>query len=191
MGQIMSITIIVVASLFTAFEFLSVIGKMSKSLLKKVLGYEYLIDIIMSFGLMLYFGLVGSVTGMIVSAVSGFIFSIALYSAKHIVGYSKLHRVQGTWFKFQWVDYPADWNSKKKLEDLFQNYLELLENLLLISLVVLNHLKRSNLMRIKIYKSIQLCLFTCGICSCKIADAVGDAFYWINSFLKAYLVYGH
>ncbi len=109
----MSITIIVIASLFTAFEFLSVIGKMSKSLLKKVLGYEYLIDIIMSFGLMLYFGLVGSVTGMIVSAVSGFIFSVALYSAKHIVGYSKLHRVQGTWFKFEWVDYPPDWNSKK------------------------------------------------------------------------------
>lgn len=109
----MSITIIVVASLFTAFEFLSVIGKMSQPLLKKVLGYEYLIDIIMSFGLMLYFGITGSVTGIIVSAVSGFIFSAALYSAKHILGYSKLHRIPGTWFKFEWVDYPPNWNSKK------------------------------------------------------------------------------
>lgn len=109
----MSMTLIVIASLFTAFEFLSIIGKMSPKLLKKVLGYEYLIDIIMSFGLMLYFGLTGSITGIIVSAVSGFIFSASLYATKHIIGYSKLHRVKGTWFKFEWVDYPATWSSKK------------------------------------------------------------------------------
>lgn len=109
----MSMTIIIVASIFTAFEFLSIIGKMSPTLLKKVLGYEYVVDIIMSFGLMIYFGLTGSVTGIIVSAVSGFIFSVALYAAKHIVGYMKLERVPGTWFKFRWVEYPASWNSEK------------------------------------------------------------------------------
>ena len=109
----MSMTIIVIASLFTAFEFLSIIGKMSTSLLKKVLGYEYVIDIIMSFGLMLYFGLTGSVTGIIVSAISGFIFSVALYSAKHIVGFKKLERINGSWFKWHWVEYPSDWNSEK------------------------------------------------------------------------------
>jgi len=109
----MSMTIIIVASMFTAFEFLSIIGKMSTSLLKKVLGYEYVVDIIMSFGMMLYFGLTGSVTGIIVSAVSGFIFSVALYAAKHIIGYKKLERVPGTWFKFRWVEYPATWNSQK------------------------------------------------------------------------------
>lgn len=109
----MSMTIIIVASMFTAFEFLSVIGKMSTALLKKVLGYEYVVDIIMSFGMMLYFGLTGSITGIIVSAVSGFIFSVALYAAKHIIGYMKLERVPGTWFKFRWVEYPATWNSQK------------------------------------------------------------------------------
>ena len=109
----MSMTIIIVASIFTAFEFLSIVGKMSPALLKKVLGYEYVVDIIMSFGLMIYFGLTGSVTGIIVSAVSGFIFSVALYAAKHIVGYMKLERVPGTWFKFRWVEYPASWNSEK------------------------------------------------------------------------------
>lgn len=112
-GQIMTMTIIIVASIFTAFEFLSVIGKMSTSLLKKVLGYEYVVDIFMSFGLMIYFGLTGSVTGIIVSAVSGFIFSVALYAAKHIIGYKKLERVPGTWFKFRWVEYPGDWSSEK------------------------------------------------------------------------------
>ena len=49
----MTMTVIVIASLFTAFEFLSILGKMSPNLLKKILGYEYFIDILMSFGLML------------------------------------------------------------------------------------------------------------------------------------------
>ncbi len=109
----MTMTVIVIASLFTAFEFLSILGKMSPNLLKKILGYEYFIDILMSFGLMLYFGLTGSVTGIIVSAVSGFIFSIALYSAKNIIGYQKLQRVKGTWFKFKWISYEGNWNAQK------------------------------------------------------------------------------
>jgi hypothetical protein len=108
----MTITVIVVASLFTAFEFLSIIGKMSPSLLRKVLGYEWIVDLVMSFGLMLYFGMTGSITGMIVAAITGFIFSVALYSAKHMIGYSKLHRVPGTWFKFNWIEYPATWSSE-------------------------------------------------------------------------------
>ena len=57
--NIVSITIITISAVFTAFSFLVILGKMSTSLLKKVLGYEYLLDIVMSFGMMIYFGLTG------------------------------------------------------------------------------------------------------------------------------------
>lgn len=110
--NIVSITIIAISAVFTAFSFLVILGKMSTSLLKKVLGYEYLLDLVMSFGMMIYFGLTGSIIGMIVAAITGFIFSVALYSAKHIVGYQKLERVNRSWFKWHWVEYDADWNAK-------------------------------------------------------------------------------
>lgn len=104
----MNMTIIIVAAVFTAFEFLSIIGKASDKWLKRVLGYEYVIDIIMSFGMMFYFSMIGSITGIIVSAITGFIFSAFLYSAKHIVGYSKLHHVKG--LSFEWVTYEGNWS---------------------------------------------------------------------------------
>jgi hypothetical protein len=99
------LTIVIVASFFTAFEFLTILGKFSPTLLKRVLGYEWAVDIIMSFGMMLFFGLTGSITGIIISAITGFIFSAALYASKHTLGYQKYEKgADGT---RSWVEYPA------------------------------------------------------------------------------------
>jgi hypothetical protein len=101
------LTIVIVASFFTAFEFLTILGKFSPTLLKRVLGYEWAVDIIMSFGMMLFFGLTGSITGIIISAITGFIFSAALYASKHTLGYQKYEKgADGT---RSWVEYPATW----------------------------------------------------------------------------------
>lgn len=99
--------IIVLSSLFVAFEFLSVIGKFSPKWLKRVLGYEWIFDIIMSFGLMIWFASTGSIMGIIISAVSGFLFSLILYAAKQIIGYQKLEKVDG---KRVWVEYEGSWS---------------------------------------------------------------------------------
>lgn len=99
--------IIVLSSLFVAFEFLSVIGKFSPTWLKRVLGYEWIFDILMSFGLMIWFASTGSIMGIIISAVSGFLFSLILYAAKHIIGYQKLEKVDG---KRVWVEYEGNWS---------------------------------------------------------------------------------
>lgn len=100
--------IIVVSAFFTAFELLSVLGKFSPKWLRRTLGYEWAIDLLMSFGLMFWFATTGSITGIIISAISGFIFSVILYAAKHMIGYAKLERVPGEGFK--WVEYPASWS---------------------------------------------------------------------------------
>lgn len=102
----MNMTVIVASAVFTSFGFLALIGKCSNKWLKRVLGYEYFLDIIMSLGMMFYFGLTGSITGIIVSAITGCIFSLCLYSAKHTIGHSKVERVNG---KLTWVDYEGDW----------------------------------------------------------------------------------
>ena len=85
--------IVILSSLFVAFEFLSIIGKFSPKWLKRVLGYEWIFDIMMSFGLMIWFASTGSIMGIIISAVSGFLFSLILYAAKHIIGFQKLEKV--------------------------------------------------------------------------------------------------
>lgn len=99
--------IIVLSAFFTAFEVLSVIGKFSPKWLKRILGYEWALDLLMSLGLMIWFATTGSIIGIIISAITGFIFSIILYSAKHIIGYSKLHKTPEGW---RWVEYPATWS---------------------------------------------------------------------------------
>ncbi len=67
----MNMTVIVASAMFTSFGFLALIGKCSNKWLKRVLGYEYFLDVIMSLGMMFYFGLTGSITGIIVSAITG------------------------------------------------------------------------------------------------------------------------
>ena len=67
--------IVILSSFFVAFEVLSVLGKFSPKWLKRVLGYEWALDIAMSFGLIIWFATTGSIMGIIISAVSGFIFS--------------------------------------------------------------------------------------------------------------------
>ena len=99
--------IIVLSSFFVAFELLSVLGKFSPKWLKRALGYEWIFDIAMSFGLMIWFATTGSIMGIIISAVSGFIFSVVLYAAKHMIGYQKLEKVNG---KLTWVEHEGNWS---------------------------------------------------------------------------------
>lgn len=99
--------IVILSAFFCAFEFLSILGKFSPKWLKRALGYEWIFDLTMSFGLMFWFATTGSILGIIISAVTGFFFSTILYAAKHMIGYQKLERVDG---KLQWVEYPADWS---------------------------------------------------------------------------------
>ncbi len=96
----------VFGSLCTALVMFSIVGRVSKTWLKRMLGYEWAVDIALTLGMVLWFTGAGGITAILTSAVTGAIFSIVLYSGKQIIGYQKYEKVNGT---RQWVAYPPNW----------------------------------------------------------------------------------
>ena len=96
----------VFGSLCTALVLFSIVGRVSKTWLKRMLGYEWAVDIALTLGMILWFTGAGGITAILTSAVTGAIFSVVLYSGKQIIGYEKYQKVDG---KRQWVAYPPRW----------------------------------------------------------------------------------
>lgn len=83
---------------------LVVMGKTPKSLLKKILGYDYIVDIIVSVGVGV--AMYGTYSGMMAAAVAGIAISAAMFLAKRIVGFQRYERGEG------WVEYVPRWRNQ-------------------------------------------------------------------------------
>lgn len=96
----------IVGAACTALGFFGIAAKFSPSFVKKCLGYEWMIDLAISIGVIFLFAGAG-ITAMLVGIITGVIFSGVLFCMKNIVGYSKIQRnAEG---KLGWVEYPATW----------------------------------------------------------------------------------
>jgi len=78
------------AGLITVLAVLVITMKLNKDTLQKILGYDIVIDILVTLGLTWL--LAGTYSGMMAAIVGGLLFSIALYFIKHSVGYQRLTR---------------------------------------------------------------------------------------------------
>lgn len=105
----MGLTGILFSGVLTAVGFLLILGKCSSKLLKRFLGYDWLIDIIGDIGIAVYFGMTGTISGLLIGAVTGICFSVILWMAKNIVGYQTYEKVNG---KRQWVEHEPKWDSE-------------------------------------------------------------------------------
>lgn len=109
----------ITGALLTIVAFLLVLLKLSPNTRKKILGYDLFFDILVTAGLIVMFGGTGTVSGMMISIVTGLLFSIALYVAKSIGKYQRLERIthpEGTnAFKrfiktrWHWQEYNGQW----------------------------------------------------------------------------------
>lgn len=103
-------TAMAVASIMILIAIVALLAKLSPSMMRRTLGYDFVVDcaafIVMKY---LFFG---TATGMLLAFGGGLMFSIVLMIAKAIIGYEKLERVPCTHCgakPLRWVRHPARW----------------------------------------------------------------------------------
>lgn len=111
----MGTSTLIVVSVLSAIEILVILGSVDEHLLKVFLGNKLWIDLFYGLGVMIYMGLSGTISGVIISTFSAFFMTITLAAAANMIGYRKRKTLaDGT---IIWVEYPAKWTvaSIKKL----------------------------------------------------------------------------
>lgn len=96
----------ILGGFLTAVGFVVIAAKISPSFLKKALGYDWILDLSFTLGIMFLFGSTGTVSGMMIAVITGLFISLTLFVTKKFWAYSKLEKVDG---KYKWVDYPGEW----------------------------------------------------------------------------------
>ena len=106
------------SGILTAFGLVAITAKFSRSFLEKVLGYDWIFDIVITLGLPLIF--YGTYSGMMTAVVTGLSISLMLWISKNLLGYQKLSR-NGK--KFIWTRSNGIWTPAyigEKLYNLFK-----------------------------------------------------------------------
>ena len=91
---------ITVVGLLGAFEVVNLL-RLNNKLFKTILGYSWIPEIILSVGLPALAATTGTISGVIIAAITGFFITLTLEVCKKVVGTRKLKKVNG---KRQWVE---------------------------------------------------------------------------------------
>lgn len=84
-----------------------ILGSVDEHLLKVFLGHKLWVDLFYGLGVMLYMGLSGTISGVIISTFSAFFMTLTLAVAAGIIGYRKRKTLaDGT---VVWIEYPPKW----------------------------------------------------------------------------------
>ena len=103
----MSTTLLVVVSVLSAIEILVILASVDTHYLKTFLGYKIWVDLIYGVGIMIYMGLSGTISGVIISTFSAFFMTLTLTAAAMLIGYKKRKVLaDGT---IIWINYPPKW----------------------------------------------------------------------------------
>ena len=103
----MSTTLLVVVSVLSAIEILVILASVDTHYLKTFLGYKMWVDLLYGVGIMIYMGLSGTISGVIISTFSAFFMTLTLTAAAMLIGYKKRKVLaDGT---IIWINYPPKW----------------------------------------------------------------------------------
>ena len=103
----MSTTLLVVVSVLSAIEILVILASVDTHYLKTFLGYKMWVDLLYGVGIMIYMGLSGTISGVIISTFSAFFMTLTLATAAMLIGYKKRKVLaDGT---IIWINYPPKW----------------------------------------------------------------------------------
>lgn len=96
--------LLVMVSVLSAVEILVVLASVSEHSLKVFLGYKIWADLIYGIGIMLYMGLSGTISGVIISTFAAFFMTCTLTLAAAFIGYRKRRTLlDGTKV---WIEHP-------------------------------------------------------------------------------------
>ena len=103
----MGTTTLVVVSILSAVEIIVILGSVDHHMLRVFLGHKLWIDLFYGLGVMLYMGLSGTISGVIISTFSAFFMTLVLTAAAGCIGYTKRKVLSNG--QVVWVEYPPKW----------------------------------------------------------------------------------
>lgn len=95
----MSLGTLLLVGFITAAEFFYILRSMNENLFLTALGYKAYVDAIFGLGTTAYFAVSGTISGIVIAAFAGIMFSLCLYLTEKFFGSRK--RVNGTWITYQ------------------------------------------------------------------------------------------
>ena len=105
----MSMTTLIVVGFLTAAEFMYILKSLNETVFLTVLGYKAWADLIFGFGTTVYFATTGTISGVVIAAFAGIMFSLCLHCTAKLFGTRR--RVKG-----KWVVSPPAWSIAKLKE---------------------------------------------------------------------------
>lgn len=90
----------------TAVGFVAIAAKISPKFLKIVLGYDWVVDLMCTIGIMFLFAGTGTISGMMIGVTTGLAISMVLFFARKLWAYSVYEKIDG---KYVLVDYAGEW----------------------------------------------------------------------------------
>lgn len=101
----MSLATLVLVGFITAAEFFYILRCLDEDIFLTALGYKAYVDAVFGLGTTIYFAISGTISGVVIAAFAGLMFSICLYITAKLFGSRK--RVKG-----EWVRYDPEWDLK-------------------------------------------------------------------------------
>jgi hypothetical protein len=91
----MSLGTLLLVGFITAAEFFYILRSMNENLFLTALGYKAYVDAIFGLSTTAYFALSGTISGIVIAAFAGIMFSLCLYLTEKFFGSRK--RINGSW----------------------------------------------------------------------------------------------
>ena len=99
----MSMTTLLIVGFLTAAEFMYILRSLNETLFLTALGYKAWVDLVFGLGTTVYFATTGTISGIVIAAFAGIMFSLCLYCTAKLFGTRK--RIKG-----QWVITQPEWS---------------------------------------------------------------------------------
>lgn len=96
-----------ISGFLTAVGFVAIAAKVSPTFIKRVLGYDWIVDLVVTVGIMVFMGGTGTISGMMIGVTTGLAISAVLFFAKKFWKYEKLERNESG--KMEWVEHKGKW----------------------------------------------------------------------------------
>lgn len=98
---------LIVYGFLSAIGIVTTLAKISPTFLKRVLGYDWVVDILLGFAIIFGFGMTGTISGMMIGVVSDLAVSLVLWVTRKTWKYQLYEK--GADGKRHWVEYDGEW----------------------------------------------------------------------------------
>ena len=85
--------------------YITLVGRFSKRSLYLMNGYSAFVDLLFTIFVIGISATTATTTALLISAFTGVILSVSLILLRRYLGYTKIERVNGSWFKYKFVNY--------------------------------------------------------------------------------------